>query len=294
MISLVVATWNRVDELDRFLRSLDDQSYRDIEIIVVDQNEDQRLQTVIVAHPGLRIHHLRCKRGVSRARNAGLRIASGSLVAFPDDDCWYASQLVEGVVDWFTEHPDFDCLVVGVRDPDGKPMAPKLPPRQGPLTKRNILSCAMAVNVFLRRRAVENMGFFREDIGPGTRSIYRSGEDLDFVLRAPERGLRVWYQPSLTVYHPALDSGRRLPQITYGYSLGVGHIWKTHRYPWWWCLGEILLRSFGGAAFYLCKGDPQRSYIYLLRAIGQFRGYTSRSETVSARHDVHPIADDHA
>ena len=293
-VSLIVATCNRVQELERLLGSLEQQTYRTFEVVVVDQNPDDRLVPVLQRHSTLEIHHLRCELGASRARNAGLRIAEGEIIAFPDDDCWYSRELVASVCEWFQGQPDFDGLVVGLRNPEGKLMTPKFPPPQGPLTKRSVLRCAMAVNVFLRRRAVKTVGFFREDMGPGTPSRFQSGEDLDFILRPLERGLRVWYQPALTVYHPELNSKPRLSQVTYGYSLGVGHIWQTHRLPWWWCLGEILFRSVGGAAFHLCKGDVDTSYIYLRRAAGQLRGYTLRSKEQAARRDVHPIADDHA
>jgi glycosyltransferase involved in cell wall biosynthesis len=293
-ISLIVATCNRVSELERLLGSLDRQTYRNFEVIVVDQNPDDRLVSVLQDNPALRIRHLRSNLGVSRARNIGIRAAEGDLIAFPDDDCWYTDNLLQGIAEWFTEHPDFDGVVFGARDPNGRPMTAKFPPRPGALTRQSILRCAMAINVVFRKRVVDTIGFFREDIGPGTSSALQSGEDLDYILRPLELGMRVSYEPSLIVYHPELNSGPRLARTAYGYALGVGHVWQTHRYPWHWCLSEIVLRSFGGAVLHLCKGDPQRSYTYLLRAAGQFRGYFSHSEITSARHDIHPIPDDHA
>jgi len=232
--------------------------------------------------------------GASIARNAGLRVAEGEIVAFPDDDCWYPDHLLADVVRWFGQHPDFDGLFTVVRNEDGKPMTPKFPPQQGPCTRETVLRCAMAANAFLRSRAARAVGFFREDIGPGTPSPYQSGEDLDYMIRPLERGMRLSYEPQFTVYHPELNSGERLRRTGYSYALGVGNVWRLHGYSWWWCLGEILFRSVGGAAFQLCKGDPGRSYIYLLRAAGQFRGYISRPAESRAGRNVRPIADDHA
>src|SRR5271166_5434820 len=120
MISLIVATMDRVTELERLLTSLDCQSYKEFEVIVVDQNPDDRLLLVLRSHEALTIRHLRCSPGASRARNVGLRIAGGDIIAFPDDDCWYPEGLLASVVAWFQSHQEFSGLLATLRGPDGK------------------------------------------------------------------------------------------------------------------------------------------------------------------------------
>jgi glycosyltransferase involved in cell wall biosynthesis len=110
MISLIVATLNRVTELERLLNSLEAQSYRDFEVLVVDQNPDERLLPVLDAHDGLTIRHLRSQRGLSRARNVGLRVAGGDIISIPDDDCWYPPDLLRNLTEWFEAHPEYDVL----------------------------------------------------------------------------------------------------------------------------------------------------------------------------------------
>src|SRR5271166_4064415 len=104
MISLVVVTLNRVSELERLFASLDKQSYKDFEVILVDQN------------PDLDIRHLRSGRGLSRGRNVGLPFAKGDIICFPDDDCWYPEDLLETVKEWFDSHPEFGALLALMRD----------------------------------------------------------------------------------------------------------------------------------------------------------------------------------
>src|ERR1039457_7675625 len=104
MISLIVATVNRVNELERLLDSLDSQTYKDFEIIVVDQNPDDRLVSIFQRHQSLSIHHLRSARGLSRARNVGLPDAKGEIIGFPDDDCWYPQQLLAHIKQAFNVH----------------------------------------------------------------------------------------------------------------------------------------------------------------------------------------------
>ncbi len=281
VISLITASWNRVDEPERLLKSLDSQSYGDFELIVADQNGDDRLEAVLRQHSRLRIHHIRLERGLSRARNAGLHLAHGEIIAFPDDDCWYPPELLAKVRDWFDQHTEFAVLFVATHDERGQLMSPKFPLAQGPCTKRSVLRCAVTFNAFVRAQAIEAIGFFREDIGPGTSSVYQSGEDLDYLIRPIEHGFRAWYEPSLAVYHPDFRSRPRMIRTTYPYSLGVGHVLRLHNYSWW-VVGDLLLRSLCGAGIHFCKLDMEGARLYAVRAKGQFLGYFGQQHSTSS------------
>lgn len=274
MLSLVVATWNRVSELGRLLASLEVQTYKDFELIVVDQNPDDRLIHLLRKHTGLRILHLRSRLGVSRARNVGLRAAQGDIIAIPDDDCWYPRDLLSTVNRWFVANPEIDVLFTGMRSAEDKLIAPRGSPGPCLCTKKNVLSCMTAVTAFLRRTVVDSVGEFNQNIGPGSGSRYGSGEDVDYLLRPLELGFRVWYEPNFTVYHPETQAiGRLLPK-THGYALGVGHVLRVHGYPIQLVAG-LVVRSFGGAAMSLLSGDIARAHAYLLRGTGQLVGYVS-------------------
>ena len=133
MFSLIVATMNRVSELDRLLTSLGEQSYKDFEVIIVDQNGDDRLSPLVSNHRGMAIRHVRSERGLSRARNAGLQVARGDIIAIPDDDCWYPEGVLAVVQEWFESHPQFDLLLGITHNAEGKPMLPRWPPSVGAL-----------------------------------------------------------------------------------------------------------------------------------------------------------------
>jgi glycosyltransferase involved in cell wall biosynthesis len=283
MISLIIASWNRVAEPERLLKSLDEQTYSDFEVILIDQNCDNRLDRALRQHSRLRIHHLHSERGVSKARNVGLRIAQGDIIGFPDDDCWYPQELLAGVKDWFESHPEFSVLFTATRDERGRLMAPKFPLGRGACTKISVLRCAVTFNAFARTHVVKAVGMFREDIGPGTSSPYQSGEDLDYLIRPVEYGFPTWYEPNFAVYHPELKSRRRLLRTTYPYALGVGHVLRLHNYSRW-VIADSLLRSLCGAGVQLCKLDVEGAGLYVLRAKGLIRGYFGehKSSTKSA------------
>jgi len=272
MISLIVATVNRVADLERLLSSLDEQSDRDFETIVVDQNPDDRLVPVLEAHPRLTIRHLRSARGLSRARNAGLRIAAGDILAIPDDDCWYPRDLLAAVKAWFAAHPEGSLLGAGLRTADDEPSLPNLPACTHHCTRATVWRYAVSPGLFLRRSVALAVGDFDENLGVGALSAYQAGEEIDYVLRALARGFQMWYEPSITVYHPPFASLEHLTRTTYSYALGTGRVQRLHHYP----LGQFgwhLVRTLGGAAVSLCHGDLARARLYALRGAGQLRGY---------------------
>lgn len=272
MISLIVATVDRVSELDRLLVSLDEQTCTDFEVIVVDQNADDRLVPLLAKHSQLAIRHLRSHRGVSLARNVGLRAAQGDLLAIPDDDCWYPGDLLQEVSAWFDSHSDFDILLAGLRDEAGQPMTPKWAPGVGTCTKDNVWNCAAAATVFFRRRLADTVGGFDEKLGCGPLTVFKACEDIDYCVRALANGFRIWYDPGFVVYHPNLAAPDRLRRTTYPYALAVGYVMREHGYSSSY-FARLLLRSLGGAAYFACKGDVGFARFYVIRAAGQLRGY---------------------
>ncbi|MER3412566.1 MAG: glycosyltransferase family 2 protein, partial [Thermoleophilia bacterium] len=69
---LVCATVGRTEELKRFLASLERQTYRAFRVLLVDQNDDDRLAPLLASCSSLELVHLRSQSGLSRARNAAL------------------------------------------------------------------------------------------------------------------------------------------------------------------------------------------------------------------------------
>src|SRR5439155_908180 len=116
---LVVATVDRTVELDRLFASLERQTHRLFRVVLVDQNDDDRLSSVLAQHPGVDVLHVRSERGLSRARNRALRDLRAEVVGFPDDDCSYADDLLERVAETLSAEPTLEGLTGRVVTPDG-------------------------------------------------------------------------------------------------------------------------------------------------------------------------------
>ena len=106
-VSLIVATVERVAHVDALLDSLSRQTWRDFDVVIVDQNDDDRLAPVVARHADLLdITRIRSPRGLSKSRNAGLAVARGAIVAFPDDDCRYRPETLARVAEFFATQPE--------------------------------------------------------------------------------------------------------------------------------------------------------------------------------------------
>lgn len=277
--SLVLATVGRTDELARFLDSLRAQSHTDCELIVVDQNPDDRLLPVLREYDGkISLKHTRSVRGLSRARNVGIKLADGDIVAFPDDDCWYPMDLLERVAQFFDGHPEYDGL-------SGRPALPTGESYQGwddmpsQVTRTNVWQKGMSLAIFLKRSVVVATGKFDETLGVGSGTPWGSGEETDYLLSSLEKGFGIYYQPSILVFHPPLRRGygreERRKAITYG--RGMGRVLRKHYSPFdaW----KHILLPLRSVVYSSLTGRPRRALYAWAMFQGRLAGYTKTLST---------------
>ncbi len=238
--SVIIATRNRPDLLQRCVRSIA-ASRPNVEIIVVDNgSSDPRANRDAVdrEHPNVMLLHESIP-GASRARNCGLAIASGDLIAFTDDDV---------VVDehWFlaferrlAEEPDLGA-VCGLVVPaslnsraarhfeqfggfnkgsmprsfdlrDHRPESAMFPWAAGQFGSGN--------NVVFRAEVIRDIGGFDILLGPGTPT--RAGEDLDLLVRTILAGHRLGYEPTAMVWHRHRTDAEALTTQIHDYGVGL-------------------------------------------------------------------------
>lgn len=102
-ISVVITTYNRPDYLKLSLQSALDQSYNAYEIIVIDDNSTADYTDVLACFEDYSIQYMRrdVSGGANFARNEGVAIAKGEIVAFlDDDDVWLQDYLEQHVEEY--------------------------------------------------------------------------------------------------------------------------------------------------------------------------------------------------
>jgi glycosyltransferase involved in cell wall biosynthesis len=234
-LSLVICTRNRAHRLDRTLAAVASiETSHPWEVVVVDNaSTDQTSQVVERARGTSRVQMELVhepEAGVSRARNAGWRSASGEIVAYVDDDCYPAPDFVNRVVECFEGDPLLG-YVGGAVLPFDENAAPvtivagttPFEIRAGGFVTPGLMICA---NLAFRHRALAEIEGFDVTFGygagfpGGTDAVI---EDLDAAARVSAAGWRGRYEPRVVVHH---DHGR-LPgpdveRLERGYDIGRG------------------------------------------------------------------------
>lgn len=254
---MVVATIGRSDELSPLLQSLCAQGRRDFEIIVVDQNPDDRLVPVLADKgAGLNIVHLRTEiRGVCRARNLGAAHARGSWLLFPDDDCWYPGDFLDRLDAVRASHPA-DFYSGRAASTDGRDIMGTFEPTAMPITRATVWTTLIEWMLTVRKTAFMAAGGFDENIGPGAKTAWGAYEVQDLALNLLSNGSRGYYDPALIGHHPEDISDRttaaNIAKMRV-YSGGLGYVMRKHGYALAAFLPR-LLRPLAGVAIYGASG----------------------------------------
>jgi GT2 family glycosyltransferase len=265
-VSVVVCTHDRADQLRSCLESFGGLRTTPHEVIVVDNApSDDAARQVCAEHPVRYV--LEPVAGLSRARNRGVLESSGEVIAFTDDDCVVDPGWLDSLGEDFSD--PLVMVVTGYVGPlELETRAQCLFELHGGFGRsfeRTIydgLSTAQAGvgdgNSFIRRRVLEEVGLFAEDLGPGTPAA--SGQDADFFARVFAAGYRILATPGRIAWHRHRRDYPELRRAMSAYVLGstsagirraVRHRDVNGLRPaaWWWHshfrrdLGQILRRT---------------------------------------------------
>jgi len=219
--SLIMPTLGRNKELDVFCAGLAAQTFKDFELIVVDQNIDDRAAKALERYKSaFTIVYIKSgQKGLSYNRNIGLKSATGIIIAFPDDDCEYKSDTLAFVRDFFRNN-DYDFLTFNYEDK--KTNECYFPVKRRVITWKNLYSSAISFTIFAKNDLFRNRCF---DTRLGVGARFGAGEETDMLAAFLKDGTRGFYDGTYTVYHAiqkqmnsALDEQKR----AYNYALGFG------------------------------------------------------------------------
>ena len=251
--SLITVTMgDRPGDLARLGASLDAQTYRDFEWIVVSHRE----------HPEF-------GGGLSRARNFGISQATGSVLAFPDDDAWYGKDVLRDAAGALGA-PDVDGVSFRVVDENGKCSAGWMSGEKRHVTRHSIWHTAVSCSIFVKRSAIGDVRF-DERLGVGSGTRFGSGEETDFLLSLLERGAMMEYDGTKCVFHPAVSRSVKIAK-GWKYGNGCGLTLRRHGYSAMrlsWAVAVQLAR----AAQSLALLNPRKAMFHSAMAAGRLAGY---------------------
>ncbi|MBI3300984.1 MAG: glycosyltransferase family 2 protein [Deltaproteobacteria bacterium] len=177
-VSVIIPTYNRWDLVREAIASVQAQTYRDFELTVVDDGSNDGTAEVVQEFAGVRYVH-QPNRGVSAARNRGVALSSGALLAFLDSDDLWQPRKLESQVAFFAAYPEARiCQTEEIWLRHGVRVNPHNKHRKtgGNLFARSLALCLVSPSaVMLRRELFEQVGGFDESLP--------ACEDYDLWLR---------------------------------------------------------------------------------------------------------------
>ncbi|MGA7807101.1 glycosyltransferase family A protein [Bradyrhizobium sp.] len=279
-VACIIATRGRVHELEVLLESLKNQDLENFEVIIVDQNDDDRLGVIFERwRSALNLRRLwkPDERGASRARNVGWAQTQCPVVLFPDDDCWYPPTFLSHVLRLF-ESTKADIVCGRAADASGRDINGRFEAIPQWVNRKNVWTTQIEWTVAFRLTALQKVCGYDASIGVGALTPWQACEGQDIVLRALMQGLKCYYDNALYGHHAELDiynPDEKMRRKGRMYGRGLGHVLRIHRYGYASIL-NWLLRPFVRAALALVTGKIGRSRYYLDVALGRWEGWSGR------------------
>jgi glycosyltransferase involved in cell wall biosynthesis len=182
LVSVVIPCYNQAHFLGEAIESVLNQSYSNFEVVVVDDGSPDNASEVASRYSEVRLVRQE-NRGVSAARNAGLRYSEGEYVVFLDADDRLLPKALEVGVKQFEAHPEC-ALVFGYYNniaADGSPLpTARRPHVEGDHYLGLLHRCYIRMHTAMYRRSVfEFVGGFDTSL--------KSAEDPDMYLRIARR-----------------------------------------------------------------------------------------------------------
>jgi len=227
-VSVIVLTWNHKEELDMCLNSLKKQSYKNFEVIVVDNGSTDGCQELVrKKYKGFKLIENHKNLGFAEGNNVGIREAKGEYIVVLNND-------IEADKDWLKEyvkeaekHPEtgsFTCKLLFYDRPDvinsighkifwdgtcvDEGFDEKDKGQYGKV--REVFGAPGGIS-FYRREALEEV---KEGKDYYDSDFFLYSEDLDLGFRLQWRGWKCLYVPKAKLYHKHGSTCKTIPNIT--------------------------------------------------------------------------------
>jgi glycosyltransferase involved in cell wall biosynthesis len=241
-VSVIIPVYNDAVRLKTCLQALEKQTYprEAYEVIVVDNGSDESIAPIVAGFSQAKAAY-EARQGSYAARNTGIALAQGEILAFIDSDCIPALDWIERGVANLLRQPK-DSIVGGnvefiFQDPD-HPTATELYDSmihfnmKMYIEKKNFTG---AGNLFTFKRVFHRVGYFDSDL--------QSGGDYEWGQRATACGYPLIYADDVRVAHPAISSFAQLLRKTRRVARGLEQVDRKRGHAQWLSLNRDVLYS---------------------------------------------------
>jgi GalNAc5-diNAcBac-PP-undecaprenol beta-1,3-glucosyltransferase len=188
LVSVIIPTFRRAEFLPRVIETVRRQTYPNIEILVIDDGSPDDTSSVVKALHDSRIRYVRhaTNKGVSAARNTGIKEARGEFIAFIDDDDEWRVDKLEIQIRALKTHDVVVCAAIA----DGYPLRSHKRPD---ITPDDLKKGGFAPSGLVGKKDVFRDVMFDENLS--------QGEDWDLFIRIAQRYSVGWVSGELLIYN---------------------------------------------------------------------------------------------
>lgn len=177
LISIIIPTYNRPDLLKKAIKSASDQTYKNLEIIIIDDASTKDYQKIIKNLNKKNVTYIKNKtrKGGGYSRNIGIKKAKGKFIAFLDDDDEWMSEKLEKQLRAF-DNPNFGLVVCYSMDKRfGRERISKPPEKVDHKYLLKSFNLSSTSSYMVRKEALDQVGYFDTDLP--------SAQEYDLALR---------------------------------------------------------------------------------------------------------------
>ncbi len=235
-VSVVIVTHNRTEDLRECIKSYIDSSYKNLEIIVVDNGSKPPLATWLTKkYPKVKLVTSEFNIGAAAGRNLGLKESRGDYILFTDDDAYADKNMVFHLVEAFRQKKNAGIIQPLVYDKQKKNLLQGAGHDINLLTGRikawgvkeedrgqyeGIREVPMCGCVWMVKRNVfDNIGIYDED-------YFIPYEDSDFSIRVRKEGFKLYCYSKAKTWHLGVKSTFVHPWIEW---LGITSPQRAYR-----------------------------------------------------------------
>ena len=181
LVSVIIPVYNRSAYLPTAVKSVLNQTYKNFELIIVDDCSDDETYFSIIPFLGdnrLTYYFLKKNHGVSYARNFGIKKSIGNLIAFLDSDDYWLPQKLEKQIKFLFERKLSICQTEEIWIRRGKFVNPKKKHKKidGDIFEKSLELCIVSPSaVLIKKEVFDKIGYFDENM--------YACEDYDLWLR---------------------------------------------------------------------------------------------------------------
>ena len=216
LVTVVIPTYNRVNIIKRAINSVQDQTYQNYELLVVDDFSDDNTKNIVTDYDDSRVNYIlnERKKGAQGARNTGIIRAQGKYIAFLDsDDKWLPNKLCCQVEEMEKLNEQYALIYCGLNILNGDKISSKIPELEGDIYKK-VLGFEQwhpPTSTFFVRTKVAKKMLFDE--------AFPAFQERDFLLRISREYKIAQIQEPMVQKYDSNDNIHQGKNVIYGLRL---------------------------------------------------------------------------